>query len=249
MQYLVCKCEEPELILFSLDQLDYDFENFLTGCAKILSGKPYFICINVEAKHYYVYSEIDILCHSVLLDYIYLDNDVEILSKIGVTNSIDEQRKLLRKFLDTRRHTDLKKSAKNKKSFDNLPDFFKATLENINNPEPDNVNEKFEKAIQPGRIVELDINDQRYLGVILTSKSIMYTNSKGEIKGYINNFTMNNPYKIKRILIPTDKYFQLKDYASMPVAWKRPIERTVVKKTMAEIEKELGLAPGTLVIY
>lgn len=248
MQYLVCKCEEPELILFSLNQLGYDFENILTGCAKILSGKPYFICINVEDKHYYIYSEIDSICQCGLLDYVYLDNDAEILSKIGVTNSIDEQRKLLRKFLDTHRHAGLGKLAKSKNSFDNLPDFFKTALENINNPKSDNVNEKFEKAIQPGRIVELDINDQRYLGVILTSKSIMYTNSKGEIKGYINNFTMNNPYKIKRILIPTDKYFQLKDYASMPVAWKRPIERTVVKKTMAEIEKELGLAPGTLVI-
>ena len=248
MQYLLCKCEEPELILFSLNQLNYDFKNILTGYTKILSGKPYFICINVNEKYYYIYSESGI-CQHCLFDYVYLDNDAEILNKIGVTNSINEQRKLLQKFLDTHRHTDLEKLAKSKNSFDNLPDFFKTALENINNPKSDDVDEKFEKAIQPGRIIELDINDQRYLGIILTSKSIMYTNSKGEIKGYINNFTMNNPYKIKRILIPTDKYFQLKDYSLMPIAWQRPIEQAVVKKTVAEIEKELGLAPGTLVIY
>ena len=249
MQYLVCKCKEPELVLFSLDRLKYNLQNPLTGSIKILSGDSYFICINVKGKYYYIYSSVDDLCSSGLVDCLYLDNDAEILRKIGVTNSIEEQRQLLQKFVDTHNSKDLEKSTKRQSSCDNLPDYFKTVLEDNYKPKVDHVKELFEKAIQPGRIVELEINNQRYLGVITTSKTIMYTNSKGEVKGYINNFTMDNPYKIKRILIPTDKYFQLKDYALMPVAWCRPIERTVVKKTIAEIEKELGLAPGTLVIY
>ena len=252
MQYLICKCKEPELILFSLNQLDYDFKNILAGCTKILSGEPYFICINVEDKHYYIYSDVDRMCQSGLLDCVYLDNDSEILNKIGVTNSITEQRKLLQEYINSYHSNAFNKlfnfSAKSKASFDNIPDFFKSTLENAENKKPEDIYESFNKAIQPGRIVELEIEDQRHLGVILTSRTIMYTNSKGEIKGYINNFTMDNPYKIKKILVPSDKFFQLKDYRRMAVAWKRPIERITVKKTVAEIEKELGLKPGTLEI-
>lgn len=252
MQYLICKCKEPELIIFSLKQLNYDFKNILTGCAKILSGDPYFICINVKDKHYYIYSDIDHICQSGLLDCVYLDDDSEVLNKIGVTNSIAEQRKLLQEYINSYHSNAFSKlfsfSDKPETYFENIPDFFKSTLENTKSKKSEDVYESFNKAIQPGRIVELEINEQRYLGVILTSHTIMYINSQGEVKGYINNFTMDNPYKIKKILVPSDKVFQLKDYRRMIVAWKRPIERVTVRKTIAEIEKELGLKPGTLEI-
>lgn len=247
MTFLICKCKEPELILFSLSQLDYDFKNVFTGYTNILSGKPYFICINVKDKYYYIYSDVSNLCQSGLFNYVYLDNDEEILNKIGITDSIDKQRKLLENFVNLYSPTELTKFTQHKGFCDTLPEFFKIALENTEHIKRNDMNQNFENAIQPGRIVELEINNQCYLGIVLTSKTIMYVNSKGEIKGYINNFTMDQPYKINRIFTPTTNVFKLKDYKRMPIVWKRP-ERVVIKKSIKEIEAALGLEPGTLEI-
>lgn len=105
------------------------------------------------------------------------------------------------------------------------------------------------EAIKPGRIVELEIKGQRYFGIILSCNTIVYITEKGEIKGYLNNYTIDHPYKINKILCPTSKYFQLKDFDKMLVMWERPIKPTTIKKSISEIEKELGLEPGTLEIY
>lgn len=111
---------------------------------------------------------------------------------------------------------------------------------------PKTEEEKFKEALVPGRIVELD---NGYLGFIVTPEVIMYSNRQGQIKGYLTNFTVDFPYEIKRILIPTSEYYQLKDYNKMKAAWTHKQKPVTVKKSISEIEKALGIKPGTLEIY
>lgn len=108
----------------------------------------------------------------------------------------------------------------------------------------------------PGRIVLLEIRGQKYFGFILSSRTIAYVDTKGQLKGYLtypNKQVMDcddkSPYKIKKILVPTTSHYLLTDYEKMPVAWSSEKERIPVRKTVSEIEKELGLDPGTLEIY
>ena len=65
-------------------------------------------------------------------------------------------------------------------------------------------------------------------------------------------FCFNSPkngsfYQVKKIFVPTPHCFKLSDYTKMDVAWPK-VKNKVVKKTIAEVEKELGLEPGTLEI-
>lgn len=108
-------------------------------------------------------------------------------------------------------------------------------------------NNTFESALIPGRIIVFEDGDKIRYGFIIKSNIIVYVNSKGEIQGYLKNFTKDSPYKINRILIPTDEKFKLTECSEMLVAWKRK-DPIIVKKTKEEIEKALGLEPGTLEI-
>lgn len=116
-----------------------------------------------------------------------------------------------------------------------------------NKKDNSDINSSFENALKPGRIVKLEISGVCYLGIILSSKTIVYVSFDGQIKGYLNNYTMDKPYKIDCIIEPSPESFQLKDYKKMKYVWIRP-QAKPVKKSVAEIEKELGLTPGTLEI-
>lgn len=108
-------------------------------------------------------------------------------------------------------------------------------------------NNTFESALKPGRIIVFEDGDKTRYGFIIKPNIIVYVNSKGEIQGYLKNFTEDNPYKVTQILIPTDEKFKLTECSEMLVAWKRK-DPIIVKKTKEEIEKALGLEPGTLEI-
>lgn len=122
---------------------------------------------------------------------------------------------------------------------------------NINTKKPDTQpasENNFYDEIKPGRIVVLEVKGEKYFGFILTGGIIIYTNEKGEIKGYLKNYTSDHPYKIEKILIPTKECYQLQNYKSMTVAWTRPSKPVIVTKTISELEKELNLEPGSLQI-
>lgn len=108
----------------------------------------------------------------------------------------------------------------------------------------------------PGRIVLLEIRGQKHFGFILSSRTIAYVDTKGQLRGYLTypdkrvmECDDKSPYKVKKILVPTTSHYLLTDYEKMPVAWSSEKERIPVRKTVSEIEKELGLDPGTLEIY
>lgn len=218
----------------------------------IIFNKSYFICIDTNLKEYTINFNINNI-KTFETDWTFLTDDNEILKRIGVNVSIEEQREKLYnsyffnltdsldEFIKTLTNTN-KNSAK-------TSDTRKSNINTkLNQKELNDLNEKlFKEAIQPGFIAELEINNQRHLGIILTSNTIIYINDKGEIKGYINNFTKDDPYKINCIVSPTKEFFKLKDYNSMPVIWKRKKPATI-KKSIKEIEKDLGLQPGTLEI-
>lgn len=89
------------------------------------------------------------------------------------------------------------------------------------------------------------------VGFIISSGTIIYANNKGEIKGYLRG-CLDSPkdgnfYQVKKIFVPTPYCFKLSDYKKMDVAWPK-VKNKVVKKTVSEIEEELGLEPGTLEI-
>lgn len=114
-----------------------------------------------------------------------------------------------------------------------------------------NLNDDFKSEFLPGRIVQLTVRDQEYLGFIISSGTIIYANNKGEIKGYLRG-CLDSPkdgnfYQVKKIFVPTPYCFKLSDYKKMDVAWPK-VKNKVVKKTVSEIEEELGLEPGTLEI-
>lgn len=119
-----------------------------------------------------------------------------------------------------------------------------------------NLIDSFNAEFLPGRIVLLEIRNQKHFGFILSSRTIAYIDTKGQLRGYLtypDKWVMGcddkSPYKIKKILVPTTSHYLLTDYEKMPVAWSSEKERIPVRKTVSEIEKELGLDPGTLEIY
>ena len=86
-------------------------------------------------------------------------------------------------------------------------------------------------------------------GIVLSNGTVMhFSGSNLAASGYINNITEDRPYRVVRILKPTSQYYNLKDVINMEVAWERKVRKPKVTKTITEIEKELGLAPGSLVI-
>lgn len=233
MRYLICKCKNPNTILLSLEKLGYVLNDSIYGTQRILSGYSYVILIDKTEKTYFIAPSISFILNNIVSSNIIICNDeTEVLKELGIEKSNKTEKSNNPKF--------------NKKEYvsNNILEQFDNILRDISTGSP--VLEEFKSNIIPGRIVEFNIDEQKYFGFILSSQNIMYVNTKGEVKGYLNGFTMDNPYKIDRILVPTTNHYQLKDYNNMSVAWQRPI---VVRKTVSEIEKELGLTPGTLVIY
>lgn len=106
-------------------------------------------------------------------------------------------------------------------------------------------NNKFEQELVPGRILLFKINNELFFGILLTSGTLIKIDSSGKVRGYINNFSSTSPYEILKIVEPTKDFFQLKDYDKMKVIWEI---KPKLKKTIAEIEKELNLEPGSLTI-
>ena len=67
----------------------------------------------------------------------------------------------------------------------------------------------------------------------------------GEIKSYLTNFTQKSPFVFNSIRRPSVNHFRLDEYDKMDLIWENKVK---VTKTIQEIEKELGLTPGTLSI-
>lgn len=101
-------------------------------------------------------------------------------------------------------------------------------------------------AMQPGYYVVVSNAQETYYGVILDKSHILCFNAQGIMIKYIVKYTDDKPDKIMKICKPSDKYFKAKDIHNMEVVWER--QKPKVKKTLADIEKELNLEPGTLEI-
>lgn len=112
-----------------------------------------------------------------------------------------------------------------------------------------NEESSFYKELVPGRIVQFENAGMIRYGIVLSNGTVMhFSGSNLAASGYINNITEDRPYRVVRILKPTSQYYNLKDVNNMEVAWERKVRKPKVTKTITEIEKELGLAPGSLVI-
>lgn len=101
-------------------------------------------------------------------------------------------------------------------------------------------------AMHPGYYVVINNEQETYYGVILDKSHILCFNAQGVMIKYIIKYTDDKPDKIMKICKPSDKYFKAKDIHNMEIVWER--QKPKVKKTLADIEKELNLEPGTLEI-
>lgn len=251
MRYLLCDCNNLEIILLTLNQKGYTCSS-----RPIFLFDNYKVLIDKEQKIYYILRDKE-EAKSIAKDntVYYFSSKDTILKQLGVHYSIEElNKKIENKISQLLGLTkNLENSDKEDNPYTTILDHFEKLCDkkdnSIKKEKNSDVKDEFKAALLPGRIVELEVKGQRCLGFILTSGTIVYTNDQGQIKGYLNGFTMDHPYRIQRILIPTTNCFQLKDYNKMQVAWCRPIETVTVKKSVSEIEKELGFAPGTLEIY
>lgn len=259
MQYLLCNCDNLEVILFTLIKQGYTLKYSHVGISLLLSGNPYKVLIDKNEKSYYILS-----CNSDVrsiigdAEVLYSNDESIILNELGITN-VREQKSTLCEEIGTKlegRILQLLNFSKTEPSDISAMEQFEKILGKNKNKEDNvtntNLTNAFKAEFLPGRIVRLEIRGQKYFGFILSSKTIAYVNYKGELKGYLNDclntFTVDCPYKIYQILIPTASCYQLKDYGRMQVAWPKIEKKITVKKTIAEIEKELGLDPGTLEI-
>lgn len=124
------------------------------------------------------------------------------------------------------------------KSFDNSTRLFEyLNLTTINS---------IQDAMHPGYYVVINNEQETYYGVILDKSHILCFNAQGVMTKYIIKYTDDKPDKIMKICKPSDKYFKAKDIHNMEIIWER--QKPKVKKTLADIEKELNLEPGTLEI-
>lgn len=97
--------------------------------------------------------------------------------------------------------------------------------------------------LNPGYYVVLKKDTTIYYGVVLSNGYIMYFTSTGSIVGYCapnsSNITVLKVYK------PTEYNFTLNSLDYMDLIYEAPKK---VTKSISEIEKALGLEPGTLEI-
>lgn len=104
----------------------------------------------------------------------------------------------------------------------------------------------FQYSIQPGYIFKFENKGEIYFAICLTANRSIYVDKNGVIKGYLVNPTSDVPYKVLEVRQPTVEHFKLTDFDLMNLVWTRPVDK--VKKSIADIEKELGLTPGSLEI-
>lgn len=104
----------------------------------------------------------------------------------------------------------------------------------------------FRSYLIPGYYVIFEKDSIKYYGIILSNKVIVYFDYTGKLQGYLKDFKYNEPYKMLEICKPQNDNFTLKYIDELEVVWKYPKEK--VTKSISEIEKELGLEPGTLII-
>lgn len=97
-----------------------------------------------------------------------------------------------------------------------------------------------------GHIIMFTKNDITYYGIILCNNIIIYFDNKGKLTGYISNLVFEHPYKIIGIYKPNQSAFTLNDIDKMECVYKNLPKK--VTKTISELEKELGLEPGTLIV-
>lgn len=255
MRYLLCNCNNMNIILYTLNEQGYILKDVHTSIFLLLSGQPYKILIDQKEKVYYVFSQGSDI-NSIVGDskITVFDNENVILNELGIKDANKQKSALYDESLS--KLNDKILSLFNLVKPSSL-DLFAEQFNKISDKEKEDINfnpiNDFKSEFLPGRIVLLEINGQRYFGFILSSNTIVYVNNKGQIIGYLNGclskYEINSPYnKIKQILIPTATCYQLKDYAKMQVAWSKVEKKVTIKKTISEIEKELGLTPGTLEI-
>lgn len=125
----------------------------------------------------------------------------------------------------------------------NPVEYMAGSIKNILNMHTESTNNPLDN-VKPGDILRVEYKNTIMLGILLTNSTAILFNST-DIK-YISNFTLDSPYKIISIRRPSDKHYRLDDFMNMELIWDRgPIK---VEKTIAEIEKELGLEAGSLSI-
>lgn len=258
MRYLLVKTENMPILALALGSLDYKAGN--SPIFPIAFGE-FLILIDKEDKtFFYVKGRKEI------------DKFVEDHAKIYTTNDLSHALEFLKE--DEDEETD--KSEEDKEEID-LKTIFEHPLmqvfsrhipkeilakcimeakeeqeqeeENAAEEKSEDKESNFHKELVPGRIVQFENAGMIRYGIVLSNGTVMhFSGSNLAASGYINNITEDRPYRVVRILKPTSKYYNLKDVSNMEVAWERKVCKPKVTKTITEIEKELGLAPGSLVI-
>lgn len=259
MRYLLVKTENMPILALALGSLDYKAGN--SPIFPIAFGE-FSILIDKEDKtFFYVKGRKEI------------DKFVEDHAKIYTTNDLSHALEFLKE--DEDEETD--KSEEDKEEID-LKTIFEHPLMQIfsrhipkdiltkcimeakeereeeetaekNSESTRNEESSFYKELVPGRIVQFENAGMIRYGIVLSNGTVMhFSGSNLAASGYINNITEDRPYRVVRILKPTSQYYNLKDVNNMEVAWERKVRKPKVTKTITEIEKELGLAPGSLVI-
>lgn len=195
----------------------------------------------------------------------YLLNDVDVaLRMLGITINEDEQRKEILKIISPKEQTD---TMKNNKEFEEFTDFIsflgnfiddpnlaqdiiskakkiKSKCENINQNEQNEVTD-YKAALIPGSIVQFD-SDKLAYGVVLFNGMILGLQSDGTVGGYLKKFTKDKPCKITGIYKPTKEAFKFSQINDMIPLWVENNSAKRITHTKEEIEKMLGLQPGSL---
>lgn len=124
-------------------------------------------------------------------------------------------------------------------STDILDDFISKFLSQANSTNlVDPIEFKFAR-LKPGYYVVFNKDNVTYYGIVLSNYRIIYFTSKGQLMGYCST-----KCDIKKIYKP-GTYYALTDLDQMELVWEAPKK---VTKSISEIEKALGLEPGTLEI-
>lgn len=182
----------------------------------------------------------------------------EALRVLGVDKTEDEQRKEAVKIINKEHLV----SMDQRKEFDKIGelvnsllggDFEKAleevkeALTNTKKEEEKKLDEveSFDDSLRPGYIVEFDTENVAY-GIVLDNGMIVCLNKDGKVSGYLKKFTAETPCKIVGIYKPTDEAYTFRSLKNMEKVWAPKKEK--VTYTKSEIEKLLGLEPGSLEI-
>lgn len=252
MRYLLCKKDADSKILCvmaTLERIKYELvssriESLLCACKK-----EFYVLLDLEKRQYAVLSS-----KNDTINYIetssekigYTEDIFVMMEKIGITDSIEVQTQKNEEYTER-----LIKNSKVEFS-KNMENAFSKLMENekkIEYSKKDCLpNTCVPKDYQFGDIFEMiDTNQRRVFGIVSISNGITLI-FNNQIIGYIETVSEITDYKILIVRRPNKKYWKLCEYDKMPIVWKFKEEPKIVTKTIEEIEKELGLAPGSLKI-